>query len=183
VERLMPKRPRRYDSRHRQGFTLLEVLIALLILSIGLLGLAALQTVGMRSNQMAVMRTHVSHVAYEITDRMRANPVGVTNGDYDIAVTDPKPTSLPNPLCDARVPGTDAPCTTAEMATFDLNQWLTAILEGLPGGDAEITYDAITDVHTITVYWNEARDPDAAVGNCPPQNDSDFRCYRLVFQG
>ncbi len=167
----------------QSGFTLLEVLIALLILSIGLLGLAALQTVGMRSNQMAVMRTQVSHIGYDITDRMRANPVGVTNGDYVIAVTDSNPTSLPDPLCDARIPGTDAPCNTAEMAIFDLNQWLTAVEEGLPGGDAEITYDAITDVHTITVYWNEARDPDADVGNCPPQNDLEFRCYRLAFQG
>ena len=59
-------------QRKQDGFTLLEVLIALLVLSIGLLGLAALQTVGLRSNQMANLRTLATQRAYDISDQMRA---------------------------------------------------------------------------------------------------------------
>jgi len=63
-----------YSGNKQRGFTLLEVLIALLVLSIGLLGLAALQTTGLRSNEMASMRTTATQLAYDISDRMRANP-------------------------------------------------------------------------------------------------------------
>ena len=66
----------KHSRKKQQGFTLLEVLIALLVLSIGLLGLAALQTTGLRSNEMASMRTTSTMLAYDISERMRANSRG-----------------------------------------------------------------------------------------------------------
>jgi len=154
-------------GKRQHGFTLLEVLIALLILSIGLLGLAALQTTGLRSNQMASMRTLATEAAYDITDRMRANPAGVAAGDYVIArtaVTDPSAT---------------------DTAPADLNAWRERV-ELLPGGESEITQcdtasgcDGLT--HVITVYWNEARDDSAVGHNCPPLSKTDLRCFRLVY--
>lgn len=161
------------NKRHtirEHGFTLLEVLIALLVLSIGLLGLAALQTTGLRSNQMASMRTQATQVAYDITDRMRANPLGVDAGEYQITT------------------GTTPTGTTR--AEIDLIEWRDAV-ENLPEGQSEIELCTTGTVpacaagspvtHIITVYWNESRDPAASAGSCPPADNSEFRCYQLVF--
>jgi type IV pilus assembly protein PilV len=159
-------------ANRQRGFSLLEVLIALLVLSIGLLGLAALQTTGLRSNQMASMRTSATTAVYDIIDRMRANPQGVLDADYviDTATT---PSSPP----DCRT----GSCTTAELATFDLGEWKNTIDE-LPGGTGEITQAAGTPpVNTITVRWNELRDPAVTGTTCPPASSTDLKCFRLVF--
>jgi type IV pilus assembly protein PilV len=161
-------------GRLRQaGFTLLEVLIALLVLSIGLLGLAALQTTGLRSNQMASMRTLATQFTYDITDRMRSNPAGVDTGDYVIARSD-DPASAP-----------------ATIAETDLAEWRDNITQRLPNGTSDITLcDSSTTpscdetTYVVTVYWNESRRDTSSVAatyNCPPISDTDFRCFRLIY--
>lgn len=151
---------RPHIHKHR-GFTLLEVLIALLVLSIGLLGLAALQTSGLRSNQMATMRTLATQIAYDMTDRMRANPTGMTNLEYVIA-TDETPAA--------------SPATTAEI---DLTEWRDQVAR-LPGGLSSITRSAGPPVtHEITVYWDEER-KGAVLGSCPPADNTELRCLRLT---
>lgn len=164
--------PKHRASRQQRGFTLLEVLIALLVLSIGLLGLAALQTTGLRSNQMASMRTLVSQFAYDITDRMRANPAGIANNEYVIA----RATAVTSP-----------PVTLAET---DLDEWRNNIVR-LPDGQSQITQCTTATVpvcpvvdgkttHVVTIYWNESRNPNTTTFNCPPLSDADFRCFQLV---
>jgi type IV pilus assembly protein PilV len=151
---------RPHIHKHR-GFTLLEVLIALLVLSIGLLGLAALQTSGLRSNQMATMRTLATQIAYDMTDRMRANTTGMTNLEYVIA-TDETPAA--------------SPATTAEI---DLTEWRAQVAR-LPGGLSSITRSAGPPVtHEITVYWDEER-KGAVLGGCPPADNTELRCLRLT---
>jgi len=152
--------------QRQQGFTLLEVLIALLILSIGLLGLAALQTTSLRSNQMASMRTTATQLAYDISDRMRANPVGVAAGEYVLA-------------------GGATPGGTT-IAKLDLIAWNQAVV-ALPGGRSSITQCDGTSVppcdgvtHVITVQWDEMR-TGATGTTCPPALETDLRCYRLIF--
>jgi type IV pilus assembly protein PilV len=159
-------------AKCQRGFSLLEVLIALLVLSIGLLGLAALQTTGLRSSQMASMRTSATTTVYDIIDRMRANPQGVIDSDYviDSATT---PSSPP----DCRT----GSCTTAQLAEFDLGEWKDAIAQ-LPGGTGAITQAAGTPpVNTIIVRWNELRDPAVTGTTCPPATSTDLKCFRLVF--
>jgi len=152
--------------QRQQGFTLLEVLIALLILSIGLLGLAALQTTSLRSNQMASMRTTATQLAYDMSDRMRANPAGVTAGEYVLA-------------------GGATPGGTT-IAKLDLIAWNQAVV-ALPGGRSSITQCDGTSVppcdgvtHVITVQWDEMR-TGATGTTCPPALETDLRCYRLIF--
>jgi type IV pilus assembly protein PilV len=161
--------------RTQHGFTLLEVLIALLVLSIGLLGLAALQTVGLRSNQMATMRTLATQMTYDITDRMRANPDGLTPGNqyYVIGTGDTAPTMTKD--CDAEI------CNSQELAIYDLNEW-REIVTSLPGGLSSITQTTVAGVttHTITVHWNEARDPGVTGLTCPPASETDLRCFQLT---
>jgi len=160
-------------ATRQRGFTLLEVLIALLVLSIGLLGLAALQTTGLRSNQMASMRTLVAQFAYDITDRMRVNPAGVANNEYVIART----TAV-------------TPSTPPTIAETDLDEWRDNVAR-LPNGQSEITQCTPSTVpacpvvdgkttHVVTIYWNESRAPGVTTFNCPPLSATDFRCFRLI---
>jgi type IV pilus assembly protein PilV len=187
------------QNKHQCGFTLLEVLIALLVLSIGLLGLAALQTIGLRSNQMASTRTTATQLAYDITDRMRANEAatGLTrdlatgdityskaSDDYLIAHNTSDPT--------APVDCAAAQCDTQQLALFDLAQWRAAVAL-LPGGKSQIVCEneagnpcADGKVnfphsihHTITVYWDEERKKVTGVG-CDPDNPNDLRCIQLT---
>jgi len=165
-----------YINPHRQhGFTLLELLIALLVLSIGLLGLAALQTVGLRSNQMASMRTVATQMTYDMTDRMRANPDGLTTANqfYVLGTGDPAPTIVTD--CDAEA------CNNQELSDFDLGQW-RARVNRLPGGLSQVTQATSGGftTHTITVHWNESRDPAVDGLNCPPLDSTDLRCVRLT---
>lgn len=67
----------------QQGATLIEVLIATVIISIGLLSVAALQTVALKSNQGSYFRSQATFLAYDLADRIRAAPDSALNGDYD----------------------------------------------------------------------------------------------------
>ena len=147
-------------ARLIRGFTLLEVMVALLVLSIGLLGLIALQTTGLRETQMSYSRTQATLLGYDITDRMRANVAGVDGDEYII--------------------GTGAAPGGATVSATDLVEWKAAINQLLPGGTGEITQDAGPPVtHTITIRWDEQRQG-AAGTNCPPQSDNDLRCHQLT---
>ncbi len=162
-------------SKGKRGFTLLEVMIALLVLSTGLLGLLALQTAGLRSSQMASMRTLATQYAYNITDRMRANPDGRTSGNryYVLGTGDPAPPIGTN--CDVEI------CNPQELANFDLGQW-RARVDSLPGGLSQITRtsNAGFATHRIVIHWNASRDPKVTGLNCPPIDSTDLRCVRLT---
>ena len=157
----------------QDGFTLLEVLIALLVLSIGLLGLAGLQTTALRSNQMAGMRTLAIQHAYGISDRMRANPTGVDAQLYVQNVTATVPTGT-------TVNCTMVACTPAQLAAFDLTAWMNEVVR-LPGGRGRITRDASGTfvMHTVTVFWDEER-REITGTNCGPDPDIDLRCIQLT---
>jgi type IV pilus assembly protein PilV len=73
----------RTNCSRSAGFTLLEVLVAILVLAIGLLGMARLQMTGMKSNHSAYLRSQASLLAYDITERMRANRNAALGGNYD----------------------------------------------------------------------------------------------------
>jgi len=159
---------------NQAGFTLMEVLIALLILSIGLLGLASLQTNGLRSNQMASMRTTATQLANDIADRMRANPTGVDAQSYVIATSDADPVIPVGETCEGTT------CTAPQMATYDLAQWRGAV-RALPGGTSAIvrTVTGTVVTHTITVYWDEYRRGISGT-NCGPDPAVDLRCISLT---
>ena len=127
------------------GFTLLEVLIALVIFSFGLLALAALMAKGLQYNTSALHRSYASAQAYDIADRMRANRLGITAGNYD---------SVSGVGSD---PGCIATgCTPAQMAQYDGWAWNSANAALLPSGSGSVTTDGTT--YTITVTWDDDRD-------------------------
>lgn len=137
----------------QRGFTLIEILITVVILAIGLLGLAGLVLESMRNNQGAYLRTQASILAYDMADRMRANKERA--GDYAAFTTDGASTTLP--ACASASTG----CTPAAQAGVDLVEWTRQIQgEGsdmvlLPGGVGTITQDATSLSYTVTVTWDE----------------------------
>ena len=124
---------KRNSRRHSGGFSLIEVLVALLVLAIGLLGLAALQAQGLRFNHDAYVRTQATNLAYDIVDRMRANNANVAA--YTTVDT--------GAACDPLVAG----------AAMDLNCWYRGLAASIPGGTGLITANATANFFDVTVRW------------------------------
>ena len=143
-----------------EGFTLLEVLVALLILSVGLLGVAGLQTRGQMNNYAAHIRTQASVLAYEIMDKIRIN--------QDFAIDDIVVDNSTGYIVDAQPTATDPDCddtgvcTPAQLRTYDLIEWYNHLAAALPNGDAEIEWnldgDTATNDYTITITWTLKND-------------------------
>ena len=172
----MPMRSQRIAVNLKQrGFTLLEVMIALLIFSIGLLGLAGLQAGGLRSNNQAQLRTIAVIQAYDMADRIRANPRGVADGDYNAMDNS-------NPTAGNCITNT---CTAAQMATYDYYEWQTTNQDILPSGHGTITTNVlgggITTLFTVTVMWDEDRTGVNGTA-CSGNPAVDLKCYTLVFE-
>jgi type IV pilus assembly protein PilV len=131
------------------GFTLIEVLIAMLVLSGGLLGLAALQATSIKNNQSAYNRSQATQLAYDLTDRMRANAAGTAT--YTAI--------LPNAATAEPACMTTSGCSPADMAENDLFEWNSVLTATLPGGSGAIA--VVAGVFTITITWDDDRDGDA----------------------
>lgn len=130
------------------GFTLLEVLISLVILSIGLLGLAGLQATSLKNNFSASHRSQATLLSYDIVDRMRSNTVSIDNYLTSFMALDVATTQ--NGCL------TGAGCSTAQMAQHDLYEWNLSLGNLLPNGEGAITLDSGN--YTITINWDDNRD-------------------------
>ena len=172
-----------YESQPRlqAGFTLLEVMIALVIFSIGLLGLAGLQAGGLRSNTQAQLRTIATIQAYDMAERIRSNPRGVEDGDYN-AFDDTNPTAQ---SCITLIKNDSPVCTAQEMATYDYYEWELTTQSVLPSGHGTITSASVgggaTRLFTITVMWDEER-TGATGTSCSGNPAVDLKCYTMVFE-
>ncbi len=126
--------PSSVTLRPRQrGFSLIEVMVALLVLAIGLLGLAGLQTLGLKFNTQSYQRTQAVLNAYDIIDRIRANSGGIGAAVYDsIALTVPAPGLPLNPDCGA------VTCDNTQMADYDIAQWKNSLAELLTEGKGTV---------------------------------------------
>ncbi|MCP5419137.1 MAG: type IV pilus modification protein PilV [Gammaproteobacteria bacterium] len=126
----------------QRGFTLLEVLVALIILAIGLLGLASLQAVGLRSNHSAQMRTQATLLSYDIVDRIRANLKGAKDGYYN---------NNGGNAADNGCIAAGANCDPQAMAEQDLFEWNAAIANVLPSGAGIVCVDSTPDDDDATL--------------------------------
>lgn len=145
--------PRRL--RASRGTGLLEVLIAVLLLSGGVLAMSLLHANSFKYTKMAQFRGVATQLAFELADRMRANARGATTGAYTLtAAYSSTAPAVTVPACaDA------AACTTAEMAAIDLAEMRNALRLALPGGGLRVTQDAAeSNVINVWVIW---LDPEA----------------------
>lgn len=142
------------------GFSLIEVLVALLVLSIGLLGLAALQTTGLTLNHESYGRTQAVLQAYDIIDRMRANKSGsggAVNSTYDSIGLGSTPTLTTD--CSS------ASCTGTELAQYDIRKWNLANASLLAYGKGAVCKGNFStdlsscsptgSIYRIAITWKE----------------------------
>lgn len=168
----------RFSIRPR-GFTLLEVLIAVLIFSIGLLGVAGLMVLSVRTNHSAYLRTQASFLAQSMADRIRAN-VGSTTS-YNAA-------NYGEDLAGAGDCPGDA-CSPADLVTRDQEIWSQQLVDFLPNAEASIECDGVqlgsagqvgaapfSGLCTMVIKWSEA---DLAKSETPSQ---DKQTFAWVFQ-
>lgn len=129
-------------GRRQRGVTLVEILVTVVIISVGLLGVAALHTLSLKHGQDAHVRSQATAMATDIIDRMRANPENARNDRYNIAMGDPAPTS-PTTLADA-----------------DRAAWKNALAAMLPNGNGSIARvnGTVPQQFRITVQWGERND-------------------------
>ena len=150
-----------------RGFSLLEVLIAVVVFSLGLLGAAMLATSSVKNGHNAYLRSQASLLADSIVERMRANPAGVWAGDYVGAL----PKSGTTPTCGAGVAG--AGCKASDVAMRD-----RVLIGGLvaaqlpngagnvacaltgPSGSGDTGIAPVNGSCTIQITWAERRDVD-----------------------
>ena len=131
--------------KKNNGFTLVEVLIAMLLLAGGLLGMTALQATSLGNNQDAYNRSQATGFAYDIADRMRANWLGIAT--YTAIAPE---AAMANADCLITTG-----CTPAAMAQTDLAEW-NGLLSSLPSGQGSITLNG--GVYTITITWDGNHD-------------------------
>jgi len=125
----------------QSGLSLIEVLVALVLLSIGLLGLAGLQASGMRVGQSSMHRSLAAQLAQDMVERMRANVANA--GAYTLALG-------------------DAPPACAGVAACDLRDWRLR-LQSLPAGTGAVTVSG--QQATVLVQWDDSRGGDVLRGS------------------
>ena len=133
------------QPKHKQrGITIIEVLIAMLILAIGLLGMASLQVRAVQDTTNSSFRSIAIYYANDMADRMRANKDAVAAGGYNVHTggSDKSGTCL-----------AVAGCDSANMALHDKWEWQQNIAAALPAGRGEIS--VATGVYTVEVFWTD----------------------------
>ncbi len=157
------------STKNQDGFTLVEVMVALVIFTISMLGLAGLQAAALRDNHIANQTSIATHLAEDMAERIRANPSGVDNGSYDAIST----LSGSGPDC------YNGACTSAEIAQMDVSQWSAAIQNSLPSGAGAVSRNGTG--FTITVMWDQERSGASGTG-CSGNYDTDLKCLTLTVQ-
>jgi type IV pilus assembly protein PilV len=161
-----------HNRRTNTGFTLIEVLIAMFVLSVGMLGSTGLMLQGRAGAVNTNYEAKALQMTLGIAEQMRANIVGVQGGNYNALKT----ASASDPGCIA------AQCSTAQMAAYDAYIWKQALSSNLPSGAGEVnitTAGANDDsIFTITVNWSQAQKNTGSKDTGSLVN----RTYTMVFQ-
>ena len=148
-------------GNRQSGFSLLEILIAIVITSIGLLGLAAMQATGLRNNHSAYHRSQATVLAYDIADRMRSNASSMASYVTPVAVETPiveSPVEEVTIEVDLSGCASTSGCSATLLAQNDLAEWNANLAAALPGGAGSIAFDNAINIYTISVNWDDNRD-------------------------
>ncbi len=141
-------------SKRIRGFSMVEALVALVVLGVGMLGIASLYVVTLRTSGSAISRMQAVNLASDLGDRIRSNRNAGTayehNGEGATEDSD-------------RCMGVSANCSAEEMAAYDLALWqeqIEAALPGNPTGTVDVDTATNPTTYTITITWLEAGQAD-----------------------
>lgn len=160
------------------GLTMIEVLVAVLVLAIGLLGVAGLQSVSLRNTTDVYFEHQVTGYSQDLMNRIMANPAAANSGDY----ADGVPNSAPSPDCSA------VDCTSEEMADWDLWRWgqnLTTGFGSPPSAGVSINWDNAEGEYQIAITWDATGAGSSyATPTCSAADNSSpgclFTAYRMA---
>lgn len=145
-------------ARARQaGVTLIEVLVSMLIMALGLVSLAALQTFTVRYQLGSVQRAQLSGLLSDYAERVRSNLLqapGVLSGDSGYLLSETWEDQAKEDPPAANKDCVTQSCTPGELAQFDMAQWRDAVRRQLPQGSVVVTGNAITGLN-ITFMWSD----------------------------
>ena len=131
---------------HANGFSLIEVMVALIVISVGMMGIAALHGQSLSAGRTAQFRSVAVNLAADMVDRIRVNRGGEAGYDGPAANNNCTPSAAP-----------PVQCTPAQMAAHDLFVWNQQVQQALPNGQAAVDFDNATALptYTVTVRWDE----------------------------
>ena len=122
------------------GFSMIEILVSVLVLAIGLLGVASMQTLSVKSSANSNLKSIALYLANDMADRVRANTAGAQTGEYDNL------TGGVENSCTSK-------CSSKQIAESDKYEWQQFVQNSLPQGEGEITQE--NGIYTITLEWTE----------------------------
>jgi type IV pilus assembly protein PilV len=132
------------NMQRAAGFSIIEVLISIVILSVGLLGTAGLVTASLKGGNTSYYRSQATVLADDIIDRMRASVVAAKEDKYDIDLG-----SDLSIACDSS--------TTGTVPRFDCEEWKTMLAQSLPGGEGSVVVED-DNVATVTIKWGDGEE-------------------------
>lgn len=140
------------NRRHSRGATLIEILVALLVLSLGVLGMAAMQIRALKGNQSSMQRTQAVMMSYYILDAMRVDKDNAKGGQYNTG-------SLSGTVIGAYCDPANASGTS--LAKVNLTHWITSLKENIGNASDTTTCGAVLcdadGICTVQVKWDDSR--------------------------
>jgi type IV pilus assembly protein PilV len=174
----------------QRGFSMVEVLVAIVIFAVGVLGLVGMQTASLRHQKTAWLRASTSMLVMDITERVRSNLAGAKEpGAYQL--TKSYADLITNPPRAPVIESSTLP-TQRQIAERDIAEWAAAVAEQLPGGEANLSGD-IKGGFVATLMWRDKEffgtspqcAPDGAGTGprhcCPHEVGTGIRCQRTTF--
>ncbi|GMU42671.1 MAG: type IV pilus modification protein PilV [Xanthomonadales bacterium] len=175
-----------HRTRSQRGFTLIEVMVALLIFSVGLMGMAGLMVLSVKTNQSAYLRTQASFLAQSMADRIMVNRALVTSyvGTYNAS------TAAASDPCTS-----GATCSPAQMVLRDQALWSQQMVAFLPnptarvacngavlGNAAQAGASPFNGLCTLTIEWDESTLTRGTLSATPAAATANRQMFAWVFQ-
>lgn len=160
-----------------KGFSLIEVMVSIVLLTISMLGLAALQSSSIKLDHQAYLRSQSVILASDMIDRMRSNPSAATSGHYSVS---PLPTTYT--IDCSRLASS---CSPEDLATYDLVKWNNLNSALLPSGVGQIRYTS-AETFIVGVHWIEPEDEKQVgagyVNPCDGKTNEELHCFQMEVQ-
>lgn len=169
------------------GFTMIEILVAVLVLSVGILAAAMLQLKGMQYATESSLRTQAAYIAQEVVDRIRSDTSNPASTYEDLECY------TVSGAVECRRAGTSISHSSTDINDLDILGWGDRITRSHPLGRVRVCHGTVStittgsfncddsgDVWTVTIMWDEGRSGATGV-NCGSDLSTDLQCYSVNF--